>query len=99
MGIATFIEETLMDIRQGLMEANKKSGSNLFVMMMHDKVDFDLAVVVSERQEGESTGKIGIAAVASIGGANSTENQSEKTTRIKFAVKVAYNNFGSAQNI
>lgn len=95
MDISTFIKETLLGLKNGIQDANREAKSNYFVMMMYDKIDFDVAVTVSDQTKGKGGAKLGVASIASIGGDISIENQNAKTSRIKFSVKSQYNMFGT----
>ena len=95
MDISTFVEETLMGIKNGIERSNKRAKGTYFEMMHHDKIDFDVALVVSQKQGKKGGAKIGIASVVSAGGDVSTENQDEKSSRIKFSIKIGFNSFGA----
>ena len=99
MDISTFIKQTLIAVKEGMNNANTETKSNDFVMMFHDKIDFDMAVTVSDKTEGKGGAKIGVASIASIGGDLSVENQNAKTSRIKFSIKIGFNGFGSVPQV
>ncbi len=96
MDISAFIKETLIALRSGIQDANKVAGNNPFGMMHGDKIDFDVAVTVSEKTEEKGGAKIGVAQIVSLGGDIAAENQSARTSRIKFSIKINHNLFGSA---
>lgn len=100
MELEKFIKGTLIDVRNGIHEANKeisvsqgkdlgKNDSALFVMRPSTAISFDIAVTVSSNKKGEVSGggKINIS-VVDVGGQKSNEKKhsEEYISRIKFNV-------------
>ncbi len=85
----------MVGIKEGVGGANKKMKDNYFVMMLNDKIDFDIALTVSEKSGAQGKAKIGVAAIAVAGGDIAIENQSARISRIKFSVKSGCNGLGS----
>lgn len=94
MDLSKFIEETLTGMKDGIEAANKKTGSSNFEMTNRDKVDFDVALSISEKTAGKGQAKVGVISIASAGGEASIENQNIGISRVKFSVKISFNGFG-----
>ena len=94
MNLDTFIQETLIGIKNGVQEANNKSDHSYFRMMQGDHVDYDVALIVSEKQGVDGQAKLGVPSIASAGVDFSIENQDKRISRIKFSIKVRHNEFG-----
>ena len=63
MDITTFVEETLMGIKNGLERSNTRAKGTYFRMMMNDRIDFDVALVVSNTKGKRGGAKLGVASV------------------------------------
>lgn len=96
MDLSAFIEETLVGLKSGIEAANKNADqkSDQFRMMRDDRIDFDVALEVVEKKGREGGAKIGVASIISGGGSINAENQNTHTSRIKFSIKVKWNEFG-----
>jgi hypothetical protein len=98
MDLSNFIEETLISLKKGIQNANKETGSNDFQMMHQDKVDFDVALVISDKKSGEGDIKIGVASLASADGKIKTEKLNSDISRIKFSIKIGFNCWGGVNH-
>lgn len=98
MDITTFVEETLMGIKNGLERSNIRSKDNYFKMMADDRIDFDISLIVSDKKGTKKSAKLSIASIVSGGAGTSSEGQNEKTSKIRFSIKVGYNGFGSVNH-
>ena len=86
-----------MGIKNGIERSNKRAKGTYFRMMMDDRVDFDVALIVSNKQGKKGGAKLGIASVI-LGGADiSSENHNERISKIKFSVKIGFNEFGGTR--
>lgn len=94
MDITTFIEETLMGIKNALERSNKRSKGTYFRMMMDDRVDFDVALTVSNKKGKSGGAELGVASIIAGGAKMSSEKQDEKISKVKFSVKIGFNEFG-----
>lgn len=96
MELKQFISETLINITQGVEEANKKSKRFKLASGFHDKlgsgqeVEFDVQLNVSRDSKDEINGKIGIA-LASISSDIKQSEVNQNTHRMKFKVFITEN--------
>ncbi len=102
MDLKTFVKTTLLEIAEGIKDAQaevqKVAGNARINPETHfdrDRghgntapVEFDVALTVSERSEGEAHGGLKIAGV-SLRGKKTGESTQEVVSRIRFAVQLA----------
>jgi hypothetical protein len=102
MDLKTFVKTTLLEIAQGIKDAQDVVGTlpgnakiNPETHFNQDKghgnstpVDFDVALTVSEKSEGGVHGGLQIAGV-SLGGKKTGESIQEVVSRIRFSVQLA----------
>jgi len=97
MDLEKFIKETLISIKRGLRSANeelvekgKTLGKDTTAAFLigpdgSEKISFDVAVTVSEKNEKKGGGEIKVMSVGIGGGRGKVETQ-ESVSRIKFSV-------------
>lgn len=109
MDIKDFIKESLLQIADGITEANKAleakgafipttgvAGEGLWCTLVEDKknphtrlamrVDFDLAVTVTQSDNLKAGGGISIASLVNAGATSENSSQSESVSRIKYTI-------------
>jgi len=101
MELKQFIKEALLNIVEGVEEANKAHNRFKIIGVKHESgvdgtyAEFDVSVVVNEASSGEAGGKISVSllSVASVGvGAKTDETNSQQNThRLTFKVFVSEN--------
>lgn len=100
MELKDFISQTLVEIQAGVQEAiNKTIGGQTKGAInpvwerdgirRHDiqKVDFDIAVTISEKSAGEAEGGIKVVALK-IGGGLSESTETSNVSRIQFSIPI-----------
>jgi hypothetical protein len=95
MELKDFIKNTLLDIVNGVEEANKEM--NRFHLSSHkhyetgesgQKVEFDVSVIITESSENDINGGIKVALV-NLGGGFKESEKNQNTHKIKFEVFVS----------
>ena len=86
-----FIKNILLNIKNGIEDANNEIGGEIFRLQPEDGsdlIDFDVAVTVESNNLDSSGANIGIVSVLgiNIGGKRENANSSITTSRIKFKV-------------
>jgi len=100
MELKDFISQTLINIVQGVEEANKKTNRFLLASNVHNRygsgqeVEFDVAVMVNQDSQANASGKIGVA-LASISGDIKTTELNQNIHKMKFKVFIGKNEFKS----
>jgi hypothetical protein len=99
MELKVFVTETIKEIIQGVVEAQKHIIPNInhategYVQIGHDslmeKIEFDISVTSSESSGGEAKAGVFIK-VVDFGVKNNTANNNTSTNRIKFNVPIAF---------
>lgn len=100
MDIQEFVKSTLVQIAQGVREAqqevrdaggiaNPSTGGGIYNREV-SHIDFDLAVVVQRSTEAGGGAKLEIPTVFSIGGSGKGSDSSQQTSRIAFKVPFVY---------
>jgi hypothetical protein len=102
MDLKTFVKTTLLEIAEGIKDAQDVVGTragnakiNPETHYGQDKghgkstpVDFDVALTVSDKSEGEVHGGLKVAGIG-IGGKKAGESTQEVVSRIRFSVQLA----------
>ena len=103
MDLATFVRSTLVEIAHGIQQANKSlsderakpdatfqlQGSHGSGNHAHEPIEFDVAVVVSEKEESSGKGGLKVAWIEA-GGQKSATSENQTTSRVKFHVGVVW---------
>ncbi len=98
MELKNFINQALINIVQGVEEANKTTKRFLLASSKHDRygsgqeVDFDVSVTVSQDSQGTVDGKIGIA-LASVSGDIKQSETNQNMHRMKFKIFITEEEF------
>jgi len=87
MDLKDFISTTLVSIREGIAEANKKTDKAYKIVPENKVVNFDIAVEVSNEQKSGGGGGIKIHVVEAKLGKDHT-NKESNISRINFTVGV-----------
>ena len=96
MELKNFISQTLVNIVQGVEDANKTTNRFKLASNIHNQigsgqdVEFDLSVMVSQDSKENIDGKIGVA-LASITGDIEQKESNQNLHRMKFRVFIAEN--------
>ena len=92
MELKDFIKRALLDVVEGVDEANKQKDRFRLTSHKHagtgengQKIEFDISVVVNEATENNINGGIKIALV-NLGGTQKASEQNQNNHRIKFEV-------------
>ena len=103
MELKDFVAEALVQIQEGVQEAIERRGQNTGAVgaispawiepnadweKYVQKVDFDLAVNVSDKKGAEGKGSIKIFSVADVGGAASKSSETSTVCRVKFTIPI-----------
>lgn len=95
MELKTFITNTLLDITQGVEDANKLSNRFHLSGYKHSateqsgqKIEFDLSIVVKESSENDINGGIKLA-IFNLGAGTKTSESNQNIHKLKFDVFVA----------
>lgn len=87
MDLSDFISTTLLSIRTGLQKANDQEKVKFVMDSVDNKVDFDIAVEVTQEKGSERGGGLKIKVIeGNIMGKNNTKELN--VSRIKLSVKV-----------
>jgi len=91
MGLQEFIKKTLIDIKNGVSDANKEIKGLHYGMFGNDNkeghIHFDVAVMVSNEKEKAGKGSVGVY-IAKVGGGVSDKTVHENTSRIEFYIRI-----------
>lgn len=100
MDIQTFVKSTLVQIAQGVREAQKEVSEAGGIANpsthngLHNRevshIDFDLAVIVQSSTEAGGGAKLEIPTIFSMGGSAKGTDSSQQTSRIAFKVPFVY---------
>jgi len=98
MELKNFISQTLINITQGVDEANKATKRFKLASATHaqygqgQEVEFDVSVTVAQDSQGNLGGKIGVA-LANISGDIKQVESNQNTHRMKFKIFITEKEF------
>ena len=103
MELKEFVAEALVQIQEGVQEAIDRNNAPGVISPHHSnlksleppewdkyvqKVDFDLAVNVSDKKGAEGKGTIKIFSIADVGGSKSKSSETSTVCRVKFTIPI-----------
>jgi|GEM_PF-2451316 len=90
MKLEKFVSNTLTDLVNAVQNTNEKFKSKAsFELNSEEGIIFDIAVTISEKEEGTKEGGISVYSIK-LGGKKGSSNLNENVSRIKFKVKPQY---------